>query len=143
MLFIIIILLYLNLPFLIVLLIIFKNQLFTNMTKEYILVYSLSNYFLALVFFVVLQVIIHKLSISNSKKHFFTIFTLNFFVLNEVVFILLLYDQLIIFDIFVPLGDCPWKHLRIAITILFIITVYGMYKQPNYLKHVLDYCIKK
>jgi hypothetical protein len=98
-----------------------RDIIFHNMIIEFLIFYSLLNFMIAIATFGLVYFVLRGKKFIDLQDTF-TVFLFYFFFMNELLLTLILYDRLQFLGIYVPLGDCPWKWLRLTFTFVFLST---------------------
>jgi hypothetical protein len=98
-----------------------RNTLFRGVIVEFLIFYSLANFVIALIM-CALVCYIFKNNKFNTLKISLLLLLFTFFFSNEIFLVCIMYNKLTFIGIYVPLGYCPWKGLRLAFTVVFLST---------------------
>jgi hypothetical protein len=121
---------------------VFQHWIFTNMIIEFLLFYSVANFILAITTFGLIYFVFRGERFINLQDTF-TIFLFYFFFANEVCLTLIIYDKIRFLGIYVPIGDCPWKGIRLAFTFVFLSTFLSLSLSFNKISAYINKQIKK
>lgn len=121
---------------------VFQRSIFTNMIIEFLLFYSIANFVIAITTFGLIYFIFRGEKFINLQDTF-TVFLFYFFFANEVCLTLIIYNKIKFLGIYVPIGDCPWKGIRLAFTFVFLSTFLSLSLSFNRISTYINKQIKK